>query len=43
MDVEISMQNDEITVGVFGSGQKLGSDGPAMIIEEIRGILAEAL
>ncbi|KAK4245111.1 non-ribosomal peptide synthetase [Corynascus novoguineensis] len=43
MDVEISMQNDEITVGVFGSSQKLGSDGPAMVIEEIRGILAEVV
>ncbi|KAK3903580.1 hypothetical protein C8A05DRAFT_14464 [Staphylotrichum tortipilum] len=39
IDVEVSVQRDEMTLGVFGSGTKLGSNGAAGIIDGVVALL----
>ena len=39
MDVEVSVEGDSLTVGVFGPAQMLGQTGVAAVIERITGLL----
>ncbi|EAA31066.2 hypothetical protein GE21DRAFT_8575 [Neurospora crassa] len=39
IDVEVAIEGDAVTIGVFGSRYKLGSDGPRFVIEEMTKVL----
>ena len=43
VDVEVSVQGDKMTVGVFGSGSKLGQNGAARIMDVVVALLEGVL